>query len=106
MNRRLIYLSGKISGDPRYEEKFKEAQEILANAGYRVKNPVDFVPARALWAEAMRIVLAVMLQCDGVALLPDWEKSRGAKIEERLAGELGIETLPIADWLKRAAGEE
>jgi hypothetical protein len=54
----------------------------------------------------MRIVLAVMLQCDGVALLPDWEDSRGAKIEERLAGELGIETLPIDGWIKRAEGEE
>jgi hypothetical protein len=100
---RLIYISGKISGDPLYKQKFNDAEEELINAGYIVCNPARYAPCDVEWSKAMRMVVAIMLQCGGVALLPDWEESRGAKIEERLARDTGIETLPIAGWLKRAA---
>jgi len=42
-----------------------------------------------------------MLRCDGVALLPSWEESRGARIEARLAGELGMTARPLSWWLER-----
>jgi hypothetical protein len=39
-----------------------------------------------------------MLQCDGVALLPDWKQSKGAKIEERLARELSLDVRTCEVW--------
>jgi hypothetical protein len=40
-----------------------------------------------------------MLNSDGLALLPDWEESKGARIEERLAREVGIPVKPIEEWI-------
>jgi hypothetical protein len=47
----------------------------------------------------MRIVLKELLDCDGIAALPDWTQSHGAKLEIRMAGELGIEVKPHQDWI-------
>jgi hypothetical protein len=95
-----IYLSGKITGDPYYAIKFKSAEYPLTKAGYMVVNPCLVVPANcASWTEAMKLALREMLVCDGVALLPDWKNSKGAKIEERLARNIGLEVKPIAEWI-------
>jgi hypothetical protein len=45
-----------------------------------------------------------MLTCGGVALLPDWEDSKGAMIEARLAINLGLEVTPVDEWI-REGGE-
>jgi hypothetical protein len=100
MNKLKIYISGKITGDPNYAVKFKNAEDLLTKAGYIVVNPCRVVPANcASWTEAMRLALRAMLGCEGVALLPDWKKSKGAKIEERLAREVGIPVKPIEEWI-------
>jgi hypothetical protein len=100
MNKLKICISGKITGDPYYAVKFKSAEYPLTKAGYLAVNPCLAVPANCeSWTEAMRLALREMLVCDGVALLPDWKKSKGAKIEERLAREVGIPVKPIEEWL-------
>jgi hypothetical protein len=47
----------------------------------------------------MRTAISLMLRCDGVALLPDWKQSKGAKIEARLARDLGIAVKAAKEWL-------
>jgi hypothetical protein len=94
-----IYISGKITGDPDYFEKFNSEESRLTNHGYYPANPAFLVDENEKdWNKAMKIALREMLLCDGVSLLPDWQESRGAKIEERLARELGIEVRPCAEW--------
>ena len=100
--REKIYVSGKMTGDGNYRRKFLQAENRLFDAGYYPVNPAAFVPKYISWQGAMRLVLKVMLDCDGVALLPDWKKSVGAKIEARLAREIGIPVKPIAGWLEEA----
>ena len=51
------------------------------------------------WIAAMRKTLALLLVCDGVALLPDWKDSKGAGIEARLAADLGLDVRPIELWI-------
>ena len=96
-----LYLSGKITGHDNYKEYFAAGRAKLENAGYEVCDPTTFdFPGDIHWAEAMKYDIREMLQCDGVALLPNWKESKGALIEARLAKSLGIITKPLSGWLK------
>ena len=98
---RKIYISGRITGDPNYREKFLDEEIRLAGLGYKVVNPAAIISGKMqdmCWCEAMRIVIREMLLCDGISLLPDWKKSRGAKIEVRLARVLEIEVRENKKW--------
>jgi hypothetical protein len=97
MYRKKIYISGKITGDDNYRVKFLKAKDRLFEAGYFPFNPA--VLEEMQWKKAMRVVVKAMLDCEGVALLPDWKDSRGAKIEARLSREVGIPVKPIEDWI-------
>jgi hypothetical protein len=94
-----LYVSGLITGDANYQEKFLKAENTLREAGFEPVNPAARVPPDRDWSQAMRVVAGLMLECDGVALLPDWEESRGAKIEARLAREVGIPVKPVGEWI-------
>jgi hypothetical protein len=97
---RSLYVSGKITGDRFYRKKFNKAYDELKNAGYwDVYLPMDFVPRSKGWNNDMKMAIRGMLQADGVALLPDWEESKGAAIEARLAQEIGMPIKPIEDWI-------
>ena len=93
-----IYISGKITGDPEYYSKFLVEEIRLRELGYGPVNPAELVPDGTPWDTAMRKVLKAMLDCDGVSLLPDWGDSKGARIEWRLAAELGMDVRENYEW--------
>ena len=96
-----LYISGPITGNENFKEDFATARTKLENAGYDVCDPTTFdFPTDILWADAMKYDIREMLQCDGVALLPSWEISKGACIEVKLAKDLRIITRPLSAWLK------
>lgn len=94
--RKKVYISGPISGYNKAERyvKFRDAYNILLNLGYCPINPM-FVDLGedASWQDYMREDIALLVQCDMIYFLPNWEKSEGAKIEATIAQWLGIETL-------------
>ena len=95
-----LYISGKISGNDNYKADFAAARHQLENAGYDVCDPTTFdFPEDIAWAKAMKYDIREMMQCDGVALLPDWENSPGARLEEKLARDLGIPVKLLSIWL-------
>lgn len=99
MSKRRIYLSGPMTGiEPReYRRRFRKAEAILRRHGYGCINPCRVWACRWPWIyRAMERVLGkrlayaavlcydlllLMTRADGIAMLPGWQASRGAQIE-------------------------
>jgi hypothetical protein len=84
--------------EPReYRRRFREAETILRRHGYGCINPCRVWPCRFPWLYRLmnallgkRLTYAVILaydllllmtRADGIAMLPGWQASRGAQIE-------------------------
>jgi hypothetical protein len=52
------------------------------------------------WESCMKKCIQRMMEADKIILLDDWQKSRGANIEYHLAGNLGIDTILLENFLK------
>lgn len=99
MGNQRVYLAGPMSGiaDMNRPAFNAEAERIRA-LGYHVENPAEFdTLSSTTWAGDMRIAIARMLTCDVVALLPNWDTSRGATIEVDLADKLQIPNLTASE---------
>lgn len=88
MRYEYIYISGKITGDPDYEWKFQKAAETLVEAGWSywyIVNPARESCRLWPWWRCMVHDLRLLWKCGYVAMLPDWNESRGARIEHWVA---------------------
>ena len=90
---RTAYVAGKITGLPRTDvrEKFNMLTNQLTGMGYQVVNPLAVTDNSHTWDESVRNDIKIMLECDEVHLLPDWQESRGAQLERDIALRLGIQ---------------
>jgi hypothetical protein len=83
---RTVYISGKMTGKPDFgKNDFAHAERVAFNAGaFRVLNPacLSFGWSRKQY---MAADLAMLLNCDAVVMLPDWEDSAGARAEWAVA---------------------
>lgn len=98
-----IYVSGPMTGLPRYNfAAFADATRRLIGAGFDVCNPGEKgVIDGWEWVDYLRYDLRELLDCDAVALLPGWERSRGASLEKYVAEQLGYPVDPVDTWLAR-----
>ena len=80
----VAYISGAISSDPNYKEKFANAQMVLEHLGYAAISPT-MIPPILTEDEHMYIDLHLIDVSDALVLLPDWTQSRGAPVERDLA---------------------
>lgn len=103
-----LYVAGPMSGWPDYNyPAFNAADEMLRDVGFEVINPCmpagAPAPDRAQpWDWYIRRSLRLMLDADAIALLAGWESSRGARLERRIADELGMPTASMLDWISAA----
>lgn len=104
----ILYLSGPISGDPDYKEKFLGAEDYLrAWKGHTVLNPA-VLPEGLPYEDYMRIDLAMLHAAEGIVMLRGWKKSPGARKEFELAIAMpkklkiffGVEAVPCV-WEKQ-----
>jgi len=97
-----LYLCGPMRGIPQLNHPaFFEAEETLMKAGHKVINPARMDQELGLdphnsqmddkfIEECARRDIDAVFECDELILLPNWEKSRGAKAE-----------IAVAQWLSR-----
>ena len=103
-----LYIAGPMNGYPESNyPAFNTAADRLRAAGFTVLNPADNeAPADPSWVNWMRLAITQLVQADGIALLPGWTRSPGARIEERLACDLGMKRGSVPHWLTEAAFEK
>jgi hypothetical protein len=121
MEVRTVYLAGPMSGYKDFNrEAFAEASEQLRRAGYVVINPAELDTPEELvlldphdpnfagspkWAEFLARDLGHVCdhRTEAVVVLPEWHRSRGARLEVYVASELGKDVMTLSEALERAA---
>lgn len=83
-----IYIAGKITGNENYREKFAKAQAELEKDGHIVLNPA-VMPEGMTKSEYMKLCFAMIDIADEVYLLPGWQDSEGARLEEHYCRYIG-----------------
>ena len=79
------YISGAVSSDPNYREKFSKAEKELKSSGYKVLNPVKGEKDGKPWSYYLiKDIIKMLRKCRGLVLLPDWRQSTGAQLEKAL----------------------
>ena len=89
------YIAGKINGDEKYREKFKEYADRLQAKGAVVLNPAE-LPEGMSQADYMRLCIPMLYAADTVVFLPGWEDSRGARIEFLLCDYIGKKIIVVS----------
>lgn len=85
--RTRVFISGKVSCIEYYVayQNFSNAERKLSAQGYRVINPMKICKKRWSWLRCMARCLWAIISCDKIYQLPNWQESRGARIEYKWA---------------------
>jgi len=82
-----VFISGRVTGLPRAEAQrnFERGKMLLLRNTYEYVNPLDQVPDGSTPTESMKILLPLLVDCDGILLLENHKFSEGSQVEEAVA---------------------
>ena len=87
----ILYLSGAISSDPDYKDKFDAAESYLSTwKGHVVLNPAVIPFGLRRYDDYMNIGYEMLRASEGIVMLRGWKDSPGAKAELKAAIEHGL----------------
>jgi hypothetical protein len=109
-----IYVSGKIAGlsEEEFRDSFGRGCALVMTLGDTPVSPLE-VPACLSedcngvserlsnsqylhsWACYLKYDIIAMLECEAIALLPNWPTSKGAKFERYVAEQCGLDVFVI-----------
>ncbi|WP_250489965.1 DUF4406 domain-containing protein [Caballeronia sp. INML2] len=100
-----LYIAGPMSNLPELNFPAFHAEAARLRAmGFEIVNPAEIdVGPNPDWLTAMRADIRELVTCDGIALLPGWEQSKGANVEHTLARGLGLRVMQAAHIVGLAA---
>lgn len=92
-----VYISGPMTGLPKLNfPAFHAAARSLRASGYEVTSPAEMDEAEGTtrtWAEYLKRDIKVLLDCEAIALLHGWERSKGARLEKHVAEQVGLRVI-------------
>jgi hypothetical protein len=105
-----VYVASKMSGEQHNGFDILDAAAgYLRALGHEAINPADLDRSvglgpnaeitPAVWQDAMRRDLYELMLCDALALCPNWEQSRGARLERHVAEQVGIPIYHVVPWV-------
>lgn len=112
MNKKLLYLSGPMTGiRDLNRQAFSDAESRLRQMGFACVNPHDLeyptfdedASEKEVWAEFLALdvwVLAKTMRPDALVLLPGWKFSRGALLEAAVARRFKVPVYTYGQILK------
>ena len=103
--KKVVYIAGAITGVEKYREPFEAAADELQAAGFIPLTPT-WQPQGLTNAQYMRTCLAMIDSSDAVLFLPDWDDSRGARLEWLYCDYIGKPSYMTINWLKEALADD
>lgn len=103
------YLAGPMTGKPDLNiPLFNRVAAHLRGQGFDIQNPAEINAeadakfqalhpfaqeclSRMHWRDCMRRDIAALMTCDAIILLPGWEHSKGARLEESIAANFDMQ---------------
>lgn len=104
MKVKKIYVSGPMTGIKDLNiPAFNKATKKLRQKGYIVINPpeLDKIERKDTWEGCLRRDLKYVVDCDAIATLPRWQKSRGANLEIYVGRALSMPIHTVEYYLGR-----
>lgn len=95
MSKKKVYISGKITGIEKESiPLFAKGCREVKKMGFEPVNPRDVkLDNTATWAHYMKADIKLLMDCDAIYMLDNWEDSQGAKIELELAERVEISVM-------------
>jgi hypothetical protein len=94
-NKKRIYIAGPMTSIKLLNfPAFFAAEAHLEPYGYQVVNPARINPDHTMaWSECMRRDISELVTCSAIYMLPGWQNSKGATLENHIAERLGLDII-------------